>query len=250
MGCEDDLLNIEPVSTISTSTFYEQPSDFQEAAIGIYNAFQDFADDEYLRFTEIRSDNSTGTDLADFIDISNDAPSLNTGVTDGLWRSTYNIISLSNAILDRIDEVEFIDESVKNKAKGEALFFRGLGHYYIDKFFGEGVVLSSQIGINEAQNLTSLDSQDALFSQAEMDFQAAISLLPTEVGFGEASRYVAEGFLADFYMFTGQPSQALPLLESVLQNSGASWEPVFANIHAADENQEVIFAATLPGAMI
>ncbi len=243
-GCEDELLNVEPISTISTATFYNQPSDFEEAAVGIYDAFQGFADENYLRFSELRSDNVDGVKQADFEDISTDGTTLSTGLTDDLWSDLYEIINLSNAILDRIDEVEFIDASQKNQSKGEALFFRGLGHYYVGKFFGDGVVLNSQIDINSAQNISSLDNQNALFARAEADFTEAIDLLPTSVNFGRASRYAAEGFLADFYMFTGQPNSARPLLESVLQNSGATWEPVFANIHAADQNQEVIFAAT------
>ncbi|KKN10201.1 hypothetical protein LCGC14_1038990 [marine sediment metagenome] len=247
VNCEGELLNISPVSTISTSTFYKQPSDFEEALIGIYDAFQGFADNEYLRFTELRSDNSDGVEQASFVDISRDASSLNTGVTNGLWHRLYSFINLSNAILDRIDDVPFINESRKNSIKGQGLFFRGLGHYYVGKFFGEGVVLTSQIEITEAQNITSLVNQDALFSQAESDFSEAIDVLSVTVGFGEVSKYVAEGFLADYYMFTGQPNKAMPLLESVLQESDASWEPIFENIHATDQNQEVIFAAAFAG---
>ena len=243
-SCEDELLNVDPVSSISTTTFYNKPSDFEEAAIGIYDAFQTFADRNYLRFSELRSDNVDGFKQADFEDISNDGSTLSTGLTDNLWSDLYQIINLSNAILDRIDDVEFTNVDMKNQAKGEALFFRGLGHYYVGKFFGDGVVLTSQIGLAEAQNIGSLDQQSDLFDRAEADFSNASDLLPASVNYGRASKYTSEGFLADFYMFTNQPAKAKPLLESVLLNSGASWDPVFANIHAADQNQEVIFAAT------
>ncbi len=243
-ACEEDLLDQKPIDNLSIANYYNSQSDFQEAVVGIYDAFQTFADRNYLRFSELRSDNANGAKQADLEDISNDSPSLNTGITNELWQNLYRIVYLSNTILERIDDVEFKDPEIKNQSKGEAVFFRGLGHYYIGKFFGQGIVLTATINLGNAKNVGSLHDQDAFFSQAENDFGKAIGLLPATAEYGRVTRYVAESFLADCYMFTGQLSKAKPLLESVLKNAGASFEPVYANIHKEDHNQEVIFAAT------
>ncbi len=244
LSCEDDLLNKTPVDTIATTNYYKSQSDFQKATIGIYDAFQTFADNDYLTFTELHSDNAKGAKQADRMVISNDDPSLSTGITNGLWSHLYKMIYLSNLILDKIDDIEFTDTTIKNQTKGEALFFRGLSHYYVGKFFGKGVRLSSTMSVENSQHITALDNQTALFEQAASDLSKATELLPVSGAFGRATKYVAEGFLADYYMFTNKPEQAQPLLEDVLKNSGASFEPIFSNIFAADQNQEIIFAAT------
>ncbi len=243
MGCEEDLLELPPIDKITTANYYQTPNDFLEASVGIYDAFQTFADRSYLRNTELRSDNVSGRKQADLEDISNDADALSSGTTDALWSRLYKMIFLSNNILDRIDDVVFTDSVQKNTIKGEASFFRGLGHYYVGKFFGEGVVLNGIMHVEEAQSLSSLNSQEELFNQAISDFGKGIGLLPSEAKFGRVTIEVAQSFLADLYMFTNRPDMAKPLLESILLNTTTSFEDVYENIHKNDRNQEVIFAA-------
>src|SRR6187397_3677536 len=103
-SCEKDL-NQVPISTATTQTFYQQPSDFIQAINATYNSLRGYPD-RSLFLSEIRSDNiyPTNNDVGrDHDPINNFAPNIasNTYVEEA-WRANFNGIFRANILLDQI----------------------------------------------------------------------------------------------------------------------------------------------------
>src|SRR5436305_3544062 len=103
-SCGKDL-NQTPISSQTTVTFYQQPSDFIQAVNAIYNSLRGYPD-RLLFLSEVRSDNVyPSNDVGRDPDpINNFAPGIapNVYVEEG-WTADFNGIFKANVVLDQIN---------------------------------------------------------------------------------------------------------------------------------------------------
>ena len=70
-SCENELLNLEPISEVATESFYQSESDFNSALNAAYNGLQALNSINW-KMQEVRSDNAfakreeAGYDIDDF----------------------------------------------------------------------------------------------------------------------------------------------------------------------------------------
>lgn len=223
-GCSD-FLSPEPESIYSTETFYTSESDFQYAINGVYSVMKECYDEQdgYLHFLEARCDN-TSSDRTNMYDdgAAGFTDNAGCGPTEKMWKYMYQIISRTNSILVRIDNVQFTNPTLKNSIKGEAYGMRAWAYETLGKFFGGVPLLVDKEYSDTEARKVKRSTQEETFNQAVSDYQKAIELLPeswNSDNAGRMTRYAADGALGRLYMFMNQPAQARPYLEAVI-NSG------------------------------
>lgn len=219
-GCED-FLTEDPQSQYSADTFYKQDSDFEFAIAGVYAQQQGmFAySGGAIRLPITRADELVvGAGYCDENDTFTDNGS--GSVIPGYWNSLYTMIYRSNAILDKIDEVEFKDATKKSNIKGEALALRAWAYYNLGINFGGVPLIDKTLSTPETKKIARSTQAETL-AFAAADYKAAIDLLPeawTGNGLGRVTKYAAMAGLARLYMFESNFSSAAPLLKSIIDS--------------------------------
>ncbi|MCF7567189.1 RagB/SusD family nutrient uptake outer membrane protein [Sabulilitoribacter arenilitoris] len=248
LSCDNEL-EIAPVSNLSTSSFYQKESDFEQALIGAYSGLKNTYNDVFV-FGDVRSDNTipnesgSVTTLQDF-DKFNLNPS--NALLESNWNRTYNTINRINLILDRIDDAE-IDNSIASRIKGEAQFLRGLNYFNHVRNFGNVPLILNPITANEALEFPQSNPTE-VYAQIVSDLKSAANLLPESFSgndVGRATSIAANALLGKVYLTIGNYVEAESSLRSVLALEGskvdllANYADVFDQ--ANEYNAEIIFA--------
>lgn len=249
MACNDNL-ELEPISELGRGSFYVTENDYITAVNGVYNSLRtsgQFGD--IALFGEIRSDNTlpvlsgsvtTRTDFSEF-SLNSANPRI-----QSTWEDTYNGIARANSILDRIDEAG-INEDIKNRIKGEALFLRGLMYFNMVRIYGNVPLVVSEISPEQALEVGQSDVND-IYTQIVNDLTAAASLLPASYtdDIGRATNIAANALLGRVYLTRGDFSMAVTELRKVTAQSPAFIDllPSYAGVFdiANEYNAEIIFA--------
>lgn len=230
-----DFLDPNPESTYTTKTFYTSQNDFELAISAVYSLQQNMFDGQYglLHFLIARSDDSNhvNTNLyADNAELFSD--NAECGPTDSVWVNCYRMISRSNSILTKIDNVDFSDTDMKQYIKGEAYAMRGWAYETLGEFFG-GVPLlvDKEYTVSEVRKIPR-STRDSTFVQAINDYKKAIDLLPVSWKSNDAGRvtkYAVAAVLGRLYMFMREPAKARMYLEQVINSGIYSMAPEYAN---------------------
>jgi len=217
-GCSD-FLSEKPQSQYSVDTFYQTPSDFEVAIAGVYAQQQNLYNNlgGVFRMAITRSDDTkVGAGYVDQNDKFLDDAS--GSYIQDLWQELYIVVSRANAIISRIDDVEFSDETEKKAIKGEALALRSWAYYQLGVSFGGVPLFDKEYSTAEIKTIKR-STQEETFTFAADGFKEAINLLPTEwtgKNIGRVTKYGAEGVLARLYMFQSKFSEATPLLSDII----------------------------------
>lgn len=166
-----------------------------------------------------------------------------------LWIRLYKGIHRANFVIESIDNIEWKDESLKNKVRGEAHFLRA--NFYFDLvrvFENVPLVISTTVDKDTPQS-----KPEDIFRLILSDFKQAVDLLPrvsyNEMNKSELGRvtcWAAEGMLARAYLFfTGVYKQneitledgvvlnkqsVIKYVDDCIQNSGHDLIPDFRNL--------------------
>jgi len=245
-SCEKDL-NQVPISTATTQTFYQQPSDFIQAVNSTYNSLRGYSD-RLLFLSEVRSDNIYPTN-----DVGRDPDPINNfavGIAPNVyveeaWSANFSGIFRANTVLDQIAKNGSFVGSVPlaNRLTAEARFLRAFFYFDLVKYFGKVPLIDHPVTAVEANSIQRSSVAD-VYTSIIADLQFAIANLPanfsgvfpsyTASDVGRATKYAAEALLAKVYMTRSGPNYgiegpgmglnewtlALPLLQDVITNGG------------------------------
>jgi hypothetical protein len=248
-ACSNDYTDLAPVSDRNEANFYNSSEDF---IFGINASYRGLQSNEvygrsYWTMFEMRADN---TDQGpDQTGLANQFTVINTFTEDALnqqidaaWKGSYRIISNSNAILDRIDAVE-MEDSLKKRIIGEALFLRSLMYYHLAIAYGN-IPLQLTVFI-PGEKLTQVD-QTTVYMQLIEDLKKAEENLIQDYGIsdvGRATKGAAATLLAKVYLTVGQNSDAEVVLKRIVSNYNYSLLPDYASLWGSmnENNDESIF---------
>ena len=244
-SCEKKL-DQSPISSATTATFYQQPSDFIQAINATYNDLRGYPD-RALFLSEVRSDNiyPSNNDVArDHDPINNFAPNIASNVyVEEAWRVDFNGIFRANTVLDQIiKNGSYIGNGgLATRLTAEAKFLRAFFYFDLVKYYGKVPLIDHPVLANEAMQIGRSSVAD-VYALIISDLQFAIANLPTGYGgaypaygttdVGRATKYAAEAILANVYMTRSGPtygiegagmglnewSQALPLLQDIISS--------------------------------
>lgn len=257
-ACKKEFTDLTPLSARTGANFYKTASDMEIATNAIYKALHQTGsyNQSFWVMGEMRSDNTdAGADLtglgADLNNIDNFAENAATAeiITSG-YLDSYVGINRANIVLDRIDAVN-MDETLKKRMKGEALFLRSLYYYHLAVFFGKAPLVLKEITPSEGKDYLQKPATEILRQVASDLITAEDYLLPTNTtaNIGRATKVSAAALLGKVYLTLGEKANAIAPLRRVIANQSYGLVPVYANIWgtANKNNKESLFEVQFKG---
>ena len=266
ISCSKELDQI-PISQGTTLTFYQSPSDFVQGVNAVYSCLRAYPD-RLLNLSEIRSDNIYGvSDLGvrdwDPINSFQKAITGNAYVEEA-WNVDFNGIFRANTVLEQIQKNgSYINSTtLQTRLDAETRFLRAFFYFDLVRYFGKVPLIDHTLLVSEA-NTIGRSSVSDVYKLIISDLQTAIAGLPasyTGVDVGRATKYAAEGLLAQVYMARSGPTYgvegpglglkewdlALPLLQDIISSGLFAFTPVYSDIFSYSKqnpatNKEAVF---------
>ena len=264
-SCNKDLDQV-PISTSTTATFYQSPSDFVQASNAIYADLRNYPV-RLSNLSEIRSDNIYGVSVTvrDWDPVNDFSSSLssNAYVVEA-WAANFNGIFRANTLLDQITKNgSYIGSTtLATRLQAEARFLRAFYYFDLVRYFGKVPIIDHPVTAPEAAVIDRSPVAD-VYAFITADLQFAIANLPasyTGVDVGRATKYAAEGLLAQMYMAKSAPTYgiegpglasdewnlALPLLNDIIGSGLFTFNTSFSSIFSYTNqnptvNKEAVF---------
>lgn len=208
-----DFLKENMLSNTSVNNYYKTPNDFENALTGAYATISNGGLTNHDDFTRgLLIAQSVGTDeYASRFDWGDGSPTdmmrlgrlsatpLAPSYLPGIWQVLYAGINRSNLLLDKIEGVDFPDETQKNRLKAEASFLRGFYLLYASQLWG-AVPLPLHSSVDNW--LAPRSSLQEVYTQVEKDLTMAYQTLSaSSTRLGRANKYVAGAFLTKMYVY-------------------------------------------------
>ena len=254
-SCKKDFLNLVPDTSLSSASFYQNKTQFDQALVAAYAPLRGIVHTG-LYMDEMRSDNAfftrynanrgleTSTEsLAEFLDDPNSSAQPNS--PGNRYGNDYSGIARVNTILSRIGGIA-LSQGAKDSISGEALFLRAFYYYDLVQHYG-GVPLQLAELTAPEQAFQPRNSAAEVYAQIVTDLKAAIPMLPVVASFpqsGRASKGAAKMLLA--YSYMSQPTRDYAAAETELRditNMNYTLLPNYADVFDPNNknNAESIF---------
>jgi hypothetical protein len=264
--------NIElyPQSNITTENFYTNSSDIQIAINGCYNALRAPLLEEW-KLTELRSDNTIMGNAAsksvpnrDLSDLDLFVPNTSHQAIYNYWIANYFNIRNINVILNSLN-VNYspstgtlvsdttsvkITAAEKKAAVAEASFIRAYHYFNLVRLFGgvflihEPIDAFAAVDINRssAADIYKLIIADLQYAAANGSSVKYASIPVTSLG--KVNAWTAKALLAKVYLTLNRKTDAIPLLNDIITNSGYGLNAAYGDIFATtnEMNKEILFA--------
>ena len=244
-GCEDELINLAPVSEVSTDNFFQSESDFQSALYANYNGLQELNHINW-KMQEVRSDNAFAHREEGGYDIDNFELTVTDRNIAEFWQTSYNVIFRSNIILDKINDIE-MKQATRESISGQAKFIRALVYFDLVRSFGDVPMITKVIALSESYDMVRAPKEE-VYQVIISDLSEAANILPLKYDnsedIGRATKGAAKGLLGKVYLTMGDYSQAEVVLGDVINSGIYNLLPSYADIWKIENqnNEEIIFA--------
>ena len=268
MSC-NKVIDVYPTSNLNTGTYYSTIAEVQAGLTGCYSGLQKTMNMEW-QLTELRSDNtkqglaaSTSSVNRDLSDLDMFLPATTHQGIYTYWLATYNNIRNANIVLQRLGvtydpasgsiSLGKIDitmpDSTRKQLAGEALFIRGYHYFNLVRLFGGVFAVHTPTSAADAKTINRSSVADcyklitADLSTASTYMSAASFSKIVAANKGKASAWAAKGLLAKVYLTLNRKSDAIPLLQDVITNSGFSLQSTYAKVFdiTNEVNSEILF---------
>lgn len=254
VGCEDDLLNKEPLDKLTPQAFFTSEENAIIAVNGIYNSVRAMnAGREYYIDYDCMTDNmynySRYQNTQEFGQGSHGASSY---YAEAKWRKNYQGIGRANlvlAYLDKCYEKTVSTSAIKERLRGEAYFFRAFFYADLIDFYGDVPLITEPVTIESAGPRV---SKDIILQQIIDDLDSAIVRLPVEYSaedIGRATKGAALAVKGKALLFNKKYAEAALALKEVMNLKKTNGSPryeiyslyreLFLPQH--ENNSEVIF---------
>ena len=194
-GCGTNWLDEQPLTSISTATFWKTESDARLALNGIYTQ-SSVGDNSYNNFLMCYSskigDGEYKEAAVGVIYSGYFLPS--SGEVSSVWNRCYASIFRANYFLENIESVE-MNPALKAQFIAEARFLRAYDYFYLSLWFGGVPLITEVLTIDEA-NTRSRNPLEEVVSFAISEFTEAAKDLPATRPDNERGRILKSAALA------------------------------------------------------
>lgn len=165
------------------------------------------------------------------------------------WQYRYKGILRCNLAIQRIPNVVFNDDKLKQRYIGEAKFLRALFYFDLVRNFG-GVPLIKELKMPSEIEGIKRASVEETYAFIEQDLKDAIAVLPRKAEYdtedlGRATQGAAEGYLAKVYLYQEKYKEAKEMLNSIVNIHKGEYAllPKFENVWdiAYNNSEESLF---------
>ncbi len=279
--CQDDFIDRQPITSITSSNFFQTEADALSAVVAIYDVLQFEFDGSDVALTSVPSESyvsaglyhlgdfvsddvlkggNSDADLQDVFLFSNFEGNSASGSVLAVWNTNYQGIARSNFAIEGItplDESIFSSPELKARFIAEARFLRAFYYFNLVKVFG-GVVLFRQTPVPSEYNSPRSSVEECwTFIENELSESAADLPRKSELtldSYGRVTWGAAMSFLARSHLYQQDYAAAKTAAQAVI-NSGEyslidNYQTVFevAGEHGDGSIFEVNFSSELsPG---
>lgn len=253
-GCNKNKLNLLPHGPTEASYFASE-SDFNKAVLGVYAKMSDFYwfnnnDPKVGLFFLPGDDITTNASNEESEVFASLQPS--SGRVSYMYAAFYQMIGRANVVLDKIATVAdgiYVTPNLKNYHKGEALFLRAFGNYYLWNYFGTSPLVTKR-PLTTADFTPSNSTGTELLDQAIKDLTDAATLLPATwdaADRGRVTANAANGLLGKALVFrasaTKNAADYTAAITAFNKITGLSLVPDFTDnfSDATENNNESLF---------
>lgn len=244
----DDILNIEPQSSVTTANMWQSESDTEGAMNGMYRQFRGSMN-MMFRWGDLRTGfYGRGLSMRDTDIFENNLNATSSGTN---WEDLYTTINDANLILKYVPGIEFSNQEDKDNILANAYFIRAICYYYIARVWGDAPLLLEGFESAEQEGLEPerFDVSE-IFVQVGRDIESALDLIPNGASSRlYASRSAVKMLQTDYSLWMaktqGAGTESLETAQAAVDDVLASnyrlldsYEEVFRN----DENDEIIFS--------
>lgn len=236
-SCEK-LLEQYPKDQIASETFWQTEKDVNLGVAGIYNVMMSRRSMNFGRcLWDGLSDIGWG-----YSDFNRGLIEATSGV-GGPYTESYAGISRCNVFLENVDKATSVSQSVRNRAKGEALFLRADFYFTLTEFYGGVPVYLKPPTIDESMIAKSTKAE--VVTQILADLDQAISLLPDEKYTGHAVKASALALKAQVLMHNERWAEAAAVAKQIMTSGKFSlynnYKTLFLRT-GQENNPEIIFS--------
>lgn len=144
-------------------------------------------------------------------------------ISGNLWSNAYSIIYDANAVIEGLQGLSGVQDSVKSELTGEAEFIRAFCNFYLVNLFGD-IPLVSTINYRNT-NLLSRTPSTKVYDLIISDLQDAQKRLAPDYSVGNGQRIIpnkwaATALLARVYLYLGRWNDAETQSTAVINNTG------------------------------
>lgn len=197
-GCQKDLLNKQPLSSISDATFWKTANDATLALNGVYDSGSGWTGYNFWCATSMVNLDLMAGD-------GSEKESIPDHFTDGTLNSAYSFVGAyysqaytqigrCNNFLDHIGQVT-MDATQKNVMIGEVRTIRAYNYFNLALYFG-GVPLVQHVLTTDQANSVTRASQTDVWAFCESELKAAAAVLPPYVADAQQGHMTSAAALA------------------------------------------------------
>jgi hypothetical protein len=247
-SCSDEL-DLAPVVQKSANSFYASEQEIESAVAGVYAQLQNngLYGLDIIGVGEISGEDAfeeiAANDGGRFGQLDDFSTNAGNDLVGDIWRESYEGIQRVNVVLNRIDAIDFADQTVKTSRVGEMQFVRGLLYFNLVRLYGDVPLVTEETTnpsdfFGQGRNAIS-----EVYQQIETDLQDAIGNLPQDKASGRPAKGAAQALLADVQMNQGKYSEAASNLAAVVISGNYSLMSSTSEIFgtANEGNQETLF---------
>lgn len=223
-SCEDYVEIETPQHKIVSETVFAEDETASSTMQGIYNELfnADFSGGWNYSVSVLAGLSSDVLESANPNSVSYAEFSENEISTDNtsnfrLWSSTFNIIYMTNALLEGLSNSEGVSEEVSDQLEGEARFVRAFTYFYLVNLYGDvPLILSTDY---EQNSLVIRDDSGGVYDLIIDDLEASIALLDnTETeNRTRVNKFVATAMLARVSLYLENWEEAESLSSQVIE---------------------------------
>ncbi|WP_405296818.1 RagB/SusD family nutrient uptake outer membrane protein [Algibacter sp. Ld11] len=249
-SCEDQLIQ-EPNTNKVSEGFYTNEAELEEAINSAYAALQ-FSGNYDIGIPSIGEipgedayDETPANDGGNYGELDQYSVIAQNSIIANIWNHSYQGIQRTNIVLNRISDISFDDENVKNSRMGEMLFIRALLHFNLVRVYGDVPLVTEEVNNPQEYFGQTRTPQSEVYNQIISDLISAIDLLPvrTQTNKMRIVKTAGQTLLGKVQLTLGNYNEAKAQLLSVVNSGSHKLLPV-EDVFAADNelNDEIIFA--------
>lgn len=150
------------------------------------------------------------------------------------WDQGFNMVKYANSVLSYVDQVQGLDDAVRDAYKGRAMFHRAYAYYNLTLQFGD-IPLITKLMTTPKQNYSSC-SKEAIFKKLVSDLEFAVAHVPAQKDMsyvGMVNQEACMHLLVKCYLTVGEYAKAEQMATDLINNHGlrlmtepfGTWQP-------------------------